>query len=90
MSDCSISADTSDGPQGSAWRTTAPPTMGAVENVAMVVRHALAISLSLSFPPPSPSFSPALSSSVLSNRSRAERANAGKVRRGRAWLITYL
>ena len=37
-----------------------------------------ACSLSLAFPPPSPFFSPALSSSVLSNRSRAERANAGR------------
>ena len=58
--------------------------MGAVENVATTIRRALAIPLSLSFPPPSPFFSPTLSFSVLSNRSRAERANAGgKGKKGR-------
>ena len=79
MSDCSIAADMLDGPQGSAWRTTAPPAMGAVENATTAVTRALAYSLYLSlFPPPSPFFSPALSSTVLGSRSRAESMSAGK------------
>ena len=73
-SDYIVSSDMSDGPQGSARRTTAPPAMGVVENAATAVR--LALFLSLSLPPPSPFFSLALS--VLSNRSRVERTNAGR------------
>ena len=51
--------------------------MGAVENVTTAVTRALAYSLSLSSPP-SPFFSPVLSSAVLGNRSRAESVSAGR------------
>jgi hypothetical protein len=57
MSDYSVTVDTSDGPQGYAWMTTASPAMGAMENAATAVRRALAIPLSLS------SFLPLLPSS---------------------------
>ena len=78
MSDYSVSSNTSVVPQGSARRTTAPPAMSAVENATTAVTRALAYSLSLSSPPPSPFFFPALSSFVPSNRSRAESASTGR------------
>ena len=81
MSDYSVSSDTSDGPQGSIRRTTAP-AMSAVENAGYGGK---ARSLSLSRPSP---FSTALS--VLSNGSEAEKANAGEVRRRGVRLAMYL
>ena len=72
--------------------TTAPLAMGTVENVAMAVRRALAIPLSLSpFLPLLPS-SPRLSLPLFLATARGQKGQtqAKKVRRGGARLVTYL